>query len=191
MPDYSIDIESLSTRFDAPVLSIGVAAFDRATGNVGATFYREVKIDSAIQYGVVSGSTIAWWMGQTDAAKKLFQSEDKKVSLPQALLDLGKFLIPGSCVWGNGATTDITILEYAHTKVAAKLPWDSWNIRDMRTAVDIAGYRKGDVSFEGVPHNALDDAKHQAKVIAHCLSRVSIKDSPTIQAAPLDEGDLI
>lgn len=189
MNDYSIDLETLSTRYDAPILSIGVAQFCRATGKIGVTFYREVKIDSAIQYGVVNGGTIAWWMNQSDAAKRIFQSEDKKVTLPQALLDLNKFLSPASVVWGNGASMDITILEHAIAKMGTKVPWDFWNIRDMRTVVDIASYRKGDVAFDGVAHNALDDAKHQAKVISHCIGKLSVKASGKPKVTKVDEDD--
>lgn len=189
MNDYSIDLETLSTRFDAPILSIGVAQFSRDSGKIGSTFYREVKIESAVQYGVVNGGTIAWWMGQSDAAKRIFQGEDKKVTLPQALLDLSKFLPPAAVVWGNGATMDITVLEYAIAKMGSKVPWDFWNIRDMRTVVDIAGYRKGDVVFTGVPHNALDDAKHQAEVISHCIGKLSRKTPGKAKVVHTDEDD--
>lgn len=193
MNDYSIDLETLGNRFNAAILSIGAVQFDRYTGNIGKTFYREVNIDSALRFGEVTGSTLQWWMGQGDNAKRIF-SDQNKATLAQALMDLGKFLPTTGMVWGNGATFDITILEHAAFKQGLTLPWQFWNIRDMRTAVDMVGYRKGDLPFEGVAHNALDDAKHQAKVIAHCFGKVTGKSQAKATrkpAAPADDEDLL
>lgn len=42
-------------------------------------------------------------------------------------------------------------------------------MRDMRTIVDVAksaNFDSKSIAFEGTKHNALDDAKHQARVIS-------------------------
>lgn len=171
MHDISIDIETLSTRHDAAILSIGAVVFDRETGELGENFYVTVDIDSAIANGHVLGSTLAWWMQQNEAAKGLFDASEK-CTLAEALFDLSIFVRQreGARVWGNGATFDITILEHAYSRVNLAAPWKFWEIRDMRTLVEAAaarGFNKVSVPFEGEKHNAMDDAVHQARVIAH------------------------
>lgn len=189
MHDFSIDLETLGTRYNAAVISIGVVQFDRSSGQIGETFYREIDFDSAVRAGKANGSTIAWWVSQTEKAKRIFTGKNK-VALAVALDDLRSWMTKLSrdpLVWGNGATFDITILEHAYENgaVGLKEPWAFWNVRDMRTAVDMAGCEKADdlgIQREGVHHNALDDAIHQAQCIAACYRRiVSLSSKPSVQ----------
>ena len=180
MDDFSIDLETLGTRFDAPILSIGAAQFDRHTGEIGKTFYREILVDSAIRHGVISGDTLRWWMNQGEAAKRVFGTENKH-QLQQALVQLSAYLPQKhGRVWGNGSSFDITILEHAYATCNLPPIWKFWDIRDMRTAVDMGDYQKGTIPFEGTAHNALDDAVHQAKVIARCFANVRRSDDDLV-----------
>lgn len=184
--DISIDLETLSTAQDAAILSIGATKFNRHTGEIGETFYIEVDIDDAMKYGSVSGSTLAWWMQQGDSAKRLFRDagadvDNLKWSLYHALHQLHTFIdenYGGVCVWGNGATFDISILEHAYSGVGFKEPWAFWNIRDLRTLVDAAselGFDKGAIQFAGTAHNAKDDAIHQAKIAIAAWNVITAK----------------
>ena len=50
-----------------------------------------------------------------------------------------------------------------------KAPWQYFNVRDVRTVVELGemkGYTKDVVEFEGTPHVALDDAKPQARYVS-------------------------
>lgn len=176
MDHFSIDIETLDNKFSSAVISIGVQQFDPDTGKLGGTFYREVEIDSAIKSGTVSGSTLSWWAGQSDKARRVFGKENK-VSLATALAALATWMRSMSIapkVWGNGATFDITILEHAFVKggVGLAAPWHFTNIRDMRTIVDAADLPPVDWPARvGVHHNALDDAIYQAQCISICWQR--------------------
>lgn len=170
MQDISIDIETLSTRFDAAILSIGAVAFDRNTGEIGEKLYVEVDVADAIAHGHVAGSTLEWWMQQSERARQLFGAPGKS-HLAVVLDQLSTFVTQrqGAKVWGNGATFDITILEHAYARMSKPVPWKFWDIRDMRTIVEAAtkvGLDKHSVPFEGTAHNAVDDAIHQARVIA-------------------------
>jgi len=71
-------------------------------------------------------------------------------------------------VWGNGATFDISILEAAYRQRGIPIPWAFWNIRDVRTIAALAWphVKKDHTEFVGVPHRALDDAKHQARYVS-------------------------
>lgn len=175
-PDASIDLETLSTRGDAAILSIGVTAFDRMSGLLGPRLHVNINIDDAIKHGHVSGSTLAWWMQQDANAKEVAFNGDS--SLAGALVALCGFInaLPGVRVWGNGATFDIGILEYAFNKLGLITPWVFYNIRDMRTLVDLAddmGFDKRSIEFQGTAHNAGDDAAHQARVISAAYKHIT------------------
>lgn len=201
---FSIDLETLGTRYDAPIISIGVVQFDPDIAKHGETFYREIDIDSAVRAGRVSGSTLGWWMTQEKKARDVFEPKDHKVSLATALEELQRWmrgLSADPIVWGNGATFDISILEYAydHGAVGLKEAWAFYNIRDMRTAVDLAGFNNGSWPFlrSGTRHNALDDAAYQAQVISACWTKIkkALGTLPTTVVAqpappPDDEDEL-
>lgn len=172
----SIDLETLKARYDAAILSIGAAVIDLDTGKLGANFYREITLDSAMKAGSVSADTLEWWIGQSDKAKRVFTGQGKKTPLSVALDELRTFIMkhPKATVWGNGSSFDISILEYAydHGCVGLKEPWSYWDIRDMRTIVDVANIDKKDFPTRGVHHNALDDAIYQAEVISAAWRKV-------------------
>jgi exodeoxyribonuclease VIII len=207
MNDFSIDLETLGTRCTAPILSIGVQQFDIDTGKLGATLYSEVDIDSAIRAGRVQADTLAWWVTQNKNAQRVFAHNDQKMHLATALAELttwmrGKSMAPA--VWGNGATFDIAILEYAydHGAVGLKEPWHFMKVRDLRTLIDtaqrLADFDKSTVLKVGVSHNALDDATYQAKLAsaawaalrktAPVAKKAAAKVAPPAPAA--DEDDL-
>jgi hypothetical protein len=205
---FSIDLETLSTKYDAAILSIGAQQFDIKSGKLGGTYYAEVDITSAIKAGRVDGKTLAWWMRQDAKAKRVFAEEGKKplsVALDELLQWMrGKSMAPR--VYGNGATFDITILEVAYERgcVGLQPGWHYTNVRDMRTLVDvaqeIAGFDQRSVDRVGTHHNALDDATYQANVmIAAWASLVSLKTgkvkplskpAPAKPIAPIDEDEL-
>ena len=180
---FSIDLETLGTRYNAAILSIGVQQFDIGTGKLGETFYREIDLDSAIKAGKVTGSTLAWWALQGDAAKRVFGSNGK-TPLSVALEELRTWMRKKATnpkVWGNGASFDISILEHAYDNgaVGLKEPWQYTNIRDMRTIMDYCLVKP---KREGTHHNALDDAKYQAQCIAAAHQTITRNGVPSVWA---------
>lgn len=188
MTDISIDLETLGTKPGCPVLSIGLAAFDRQTqtvepmGVIGPIDLHE----QIAKYGLEpSGDTIAWWAQQSDAAKRDVFS----VHALEPLEALGNLLevLPlddsapyPRCpvrVWGNGASFDIAILEafFAAVDTNNYGRYDLFshrNVRDMRTIMDLAGMSSKSIPFEGEAHTALDDAVHQAKCILAAMEKL-------------------
>lgn len=195
--DICIDLETLSNKFNSPILSIGAAKFDRVTGKVGPTFYVEIDPDDAIRHGLVSASTLAWWMKQDAKARRVFEPSAKKVQLKMGLQMLGDFVRAqgaGAKPWGNGSSYDITVLEHAYEMAGQGLEpqWKFWDIRDMRTIVDVAeccGFVK-DKLVNGVAHNALDDAVHQAKEIARAFAHIGGKKQPVPVVATFVDDEL-
>lgn len=182
MTDISIDLETLGNTFDAAILSVGACQFNRHTGEIGVTYVAHIKLDDALQSGHVNGDTLAWWMLQPDQARDQF-AFTQRVSMFHALSGLSKFVAetnPGVDVpvWGNGPIFDISALENAYRRALSGKPaWNFWNVRDMRTLLDVAWqvalFDKKTVPFAGTPHNALDDAVHQAKVMARAFDAIN------------------
>lgn len=197
--DFSIDLETLSNKYNSPILSIGVCKFDRLTGKTGPTFYVEIDPEDALRYGKPTASTLSWWMEQSYAARRVFKPSPKKVTLTLGLRMLGDFLRSQGkgtpTVWGNGSSFDITILEHAYDVAGGGLEpqWHFWNIRDMRTLIDVAemsGFKKRQLT-KGTAHNALDDAVHQAEVMAEAFAHVLGGKKPvaTPSPAPAEDDD--
>ncbi|EGU4504909.1 3'-5' exoribonuclease, partial [Salmonella enterica] len=73
-------------------------------------------------------------------------------------------------VWGNGANFDNVILRSAFERASLPCLWNFWNDHDVRTMVTLGraiGFDpKRDMPFEGDMHNALADARHQAKYVS-------------------------
>jgi hypothetical protein len=104
-------------------------------------------------------------MGQSDAAKKVFNEQAKPAERVLKLFSQWyKNNHNNSKVWGNGATFDISILENMFDMYDINHPWIYYNVMDLRTFKRFVG--KGEkVQKSGVNHNALDDAKSQAQYV--------------------------
>lgn len=173
-----IDLETMGQRFDAPVVSIGAVYFDPETGRLGDDFYAAIDITDAFRWGRPDGSTVKWWM-QQDALARIAATEGEE-ELKSALTRFSAWYTPRSPVWGNGATFDISILEYAYGRLGGKQPWAFWDVRDCRTIKDIGSHLNvGTKVQKGVAHNALDDAKSQARWVSEIWMRLKGKSVAT------------
>lgn len=178
--DVSIDLETTSNLFNAGILSIGAVGFNRTTGKIGPEFYAQINLVDTLRYGKVSASTLQWWLKQSAAAAQVFNPV-RGMPLLNALRGLNDFLRaqPANiCVWGNGSSFDITVLEHAFHAFDIeefKPEWarNFWSVRDLRTLVDVSGLDKSAVLFDGTAHNALDDARHQAKIACAAFAKIN------------------
>lgn len=165
-----IDIETLGTFMNAPVVTIGACFFDPMTGEIGKKFYAKIDVKDALRFGVLDPETLVWWLGQEKDAQKELTSG--KALLAETLKELSVFYNSGhdAAIWGNGPTFDITILEYAyHKALGQKAPWPFWNVRDVRTVVQLAqGIVKKPANFtkDKVAHNAIDDCVFQVGYVS-------------------------
>lgn len=161
MRDLMIDIETCGTKPGCAVLSIGAVYFDRK-GNIGEQFYASMGF-SALSYGVADPATMEWWSQQSEQSRAdAFGGTDNPLEVAQRF---AKFIKPDCLPWGNGSVFDITILEAWFDTVGVPCPWKFWNVRDVRTAVDLLGVNPKLFTREGTFHNALDDCMHQIKYL--------------------------
>ena len=176
MQEVMIDLETLDNKSSAAIVSIGACVFDRLTGKIIDTFYRRIDMEAAIASGgTCSGSTLIWWMQQDDEARIELTKGGSKISV--AMADFIKFLPANCIVWGNGSSFDISILEMTLQRLKLECPWEFWNVRDVRTVLDLASHlvKKSDIPFVDTKHNALADAIHQATYVAAMISALKAK----------------
>jgi len=171
MNNLMIDLETLSCQDDAVLLSIGACYFCIETGEIGETFHKAINIQNSINgKRTIDASTLLWWLEQGDDAKKVFNASKKADGLKIVMNQFAEFVKPNAKPWGNGISFDLVKLKTAFKLCRIKTPWEFWNERDVRTIVEMGellkiNYKKSYV-FDGVEHDALDDARHQAKYVS-------------------------
>ena len=166
-----IDLETMGKNPDAPIISIGAIFFDPQTGDMGPEFSKTIDLETA--GGVIDRDTIKWWLKQSREAQSAIMTDE--IPLDDALLQLREFIDENSGeffvqVWGNGANFDNTILRRSYERQGITCPWRYYNDRDVRTIVELGKAIDFDartaIPFEGERHNALDDARYQAKYVS-------------------------
>ncbi len=156
-----IDLETLDTTSWAVIRSIGACIFNEQ--GVVKTFYQNVSPESCTALGMsTSAETLQWWSEQPLEARSVLETD--QIPLKEALLALrswyGRRSMP---TWGNGPDFDNAILQSAYKCVGMDCPWKFWDNRCLRTARSLF---PGEVNeFQGVKHNAMDDAVHQARIL--------------------------
>jgi len=151
-----IDIETMGTRPDAPVIAIGAVKFD--AHGAGDTMYHAV--DMATVGGVPDMGTVRWWLCQSDDARAAVAAGS--VHIATALDDLALWIGHDALVWGNGAGFDNVILRATYTRMGRETPWPTFSDRCYRTIKNLFP-RAPKPKRRGTAHNALDDAVFQAE----------------------------
>lgn len=168
-----IDLETLDINLSAVILSIGAVRFllpkkgEEIEGEFilyrDNPFYEVVDINDQLYQGrTVSGDTIRWWMVQdpeVQTAAFALNTHPLKDTLHQLFMFVNQE--PDTMVWGNGANFDISILEHAYQKTRLPAPWGYNNVRCYRT-LKTTWSDVPEEAFQGMEHNALDDAINQA-----------------------------
>lgn len=170
MRDVQVDLETLGQTPGCVILSLGAVAFDPT--KLGPEFYAVINTEDCLKYGLFKeDSTVQWWAGQSEQAREVLKlAANKKTSMPLKMAltkyfdylksDVGKpsMIRQHSC----GAGFDLPIIAVAAHRVGLKLPTQFWNDRCHRTNKAKAP-KSSEPKREGTYHNALDDAKHQAR----------------------------
>ncbi|MFS4119147.1 3'-5' exoribonuclease domain-containing protein [Escherichia coli] len=166
-----IDLETMGKNPDAPINALAGKFFDPATGEMGPEFSKTIDLETA--GGVIDRDTIKWWLKQSREAQSAILTDE--IPLDDALLQLREFIDENSGeffvqVWGNGANFDNVILRRSYERQGIPCPWRYTNDRDVRTMVALGLVMDFDarsvITFEGERHNALLDARYQAKYVS-------------------------
>ena len=167
MSEIMIDIETLSTKNNASILTIGAIRFDRNSFKIKDQFYKRITKESNEHFNRdFNQDTIDWWSKQSDQAKKeIFENKDR-INLSTALQELSIFCRRASKIWANGVAFDINILESAYDACDLDTPWKFWTVRDTRTIYDL-----GDITLNNFKRqNELDSDHHNA--LADCITQL-------------------
>lgn len=169
MNDIMLDLETMGTAANAPIVGIGAVRFNPKSEEIGDTFYTLIDLESSVNAGgVMSASTVLWWMQQSDAARNEICNPDiVRFTIHEALLKFSDWVKLDDKIWGNGVDFDNVILSATYKQCGIKQPWQFWNNRCYRTVKSLRPNIK--LEREGVHHNCLDDAISQAKHLQKLL----------------------
>ena len=166
-----VDLETLSTRMDAHILTIGAIAFDTKTFEIKDSFYKRVDSKSCEELGLhTCKETLKFWEAQSREAKEEAFSQVGRMPIADVMTDFVKFWNKnnGDELWCNGANFDEPILSTIFDKLQLHKPWKFWNVRCLRTLMALAGLNMK--MFGPVAHNALEDCKNQLRAFKAAYS---------------------
>lgn len=175
------DLETLSVRTNASIVSIAAVAFDIDNGEI----FDEIKIDiNPNEWNKnnrhIDGYTIKWWLNQdNEVVKDIFGVKENLYDLKTALSKVSEFvdkhITNELTVWGNGSTMDITILQSAYEYFDMSTPWKYWQVNDVRTIVALIPEIKENMNFIGQKHSPIDDCKHEIRYLVATLNNINRK----------------
>jgi exodeoxyribonuclease VIII len=159
-----VDLETMSTRANAVILSIGAVKF---TFEHGITDEFKVNIDpkSCKKHGLhIDKTTVDWWASQSKEARLSWQKDPDPISLPDAMDKFLDWWGTNKNLWFvcNGMSFDAPILSSALIAVDKRAPWKYRNELDLRTIYNLFGVSTESLkTHDGVYHDSLFDSKFQ------------------------------
>lgn len=166
MSDFTycmVDLETLSQRVDAAVVSIGAVKFNIDNESTDP-FYININPHSCKELGMsITQDTIDWWKKQKPEAMAAWRKDG--VSPQEAADKFVDFLgdAKNLHVCANGVDFDLPILKNLLELTNHKCPWNWWNQIDVRTVYKLAGLKTSTAPRVGNYHTALDDCLSQIK----------------------------
>jgi len=171
-----LDLESLGTKPNAAVLTLGAVKFNPYTDeDPTQALYVKFDVDEQIALGrFVDEGTLRWWSHQSAEVREEALSEGDRLSCNAALDQLNKFLVGADEIWAQGPVFDIPMLESLMRDLKRPIPWHYWQIRDSRTIFKLVGDPRREMDTPDL-HNALADAYNQAKAVQIVFKKLNLK----------------
>lgn len=178
------DVETLGLKPGCVVLSIGAVQFFPKTGELGEEFYVNIDMATSFTAGLkLDTETLYWWLKQDKRAGEIFNTN--KVELRDACAQFANWYEEcsnGFKMWSNWSAFDMPIMQTAfHAAGGIKFPtedshWNNMCHGTLKTLFPLDREIKEQLKPEGfVAHNALWDAKWQAKQALYIFNRVNSK----------------
>lgn len=170
-----LDLETLSTRPNAVILTLGAVKFNPfSLEDPGPGLYVRPDVDEQIAQGRdVQDDTVNWWMTQSEDVREEALGTDGRISVEDMYRQLNRFLVGANSIWAQGPLFDFAILENLYRQYGWPTPWQYWQIRDSRTLFGVHGDPrvKGKVGL----HNALEDCVSQATAVQQVYNRLGLE----------------
>lgn len=203
--NIALDIETLSTRPTAAIISIAAKAFSFTSEEKLARtdFYQLVDASSCAMYGMhFDPQTIDWWSRRDEIArspylKGISDSINDVLLLLERWVDTVRDMSPDKTihVWMQGTDFDAAILRNAYCVVFgddSKMPWRHFELRDSRTFINaVIGAIKPELTNpydaipknpSWVPHDVMSDVDNliwNVKHVFQMIAPLSQQLSPT------------
>ena len=171
-----LDLETLSTRPNAAIVSIGAVKFCTSKG-ILSSFKVNIDPVSSKKYGChFDKKTIEWWSEQSKEARRSWQTDPQPlgVALNYFLDWYGNKSKP---TWVKGASFDYPILENSLRACSFDFPWEYWHLNCYRTIINFVGIDDRNLkSADSVYHDAVSDCEEQVKVLIPLLKSMRGED---------------
>lgn len=177
--EVMIDIETLGEV----ILSIGAVVV--RDGGLAEEFHQKIDPTSCERLGLTcDAKTALWWMAQPDDARKLAVDRTGEEELRNGIARLNHFIHQARTyftpraslrVWCKGASYDFPRLEKSFELCGQSPDWKYWEQNCYRTLKNCLPHIAAP-EREGVAHDALDDAKHQARHLIELLKALPVSD---------------
>lgn len=166
MAHIMMDLESWGTRPGCALRSIGAVVFDPHSDSLGDEFYSNIDDRSCQDIGLtIDPETVQWWAQQSPEAVEHLKRDQRSIKVVVSAFH--NWFREGGCthVWCHGANFDEPLWQAVAQRLGLAVPWKFWNVRCTRTIYEAANFDPRSLPREGAHHNALDDAKHQARCV--------------------------
>ena len=167
-----LDLETLGVESGAAILSVGLVCFDLDGPDRAASLHLGISKP----LGKIEIGTTMWWMQQSDDARKRIVDVTNHGDTELIVCASIKSMVEVFGIkelWSNGPSFDERLLHEMFDRnhqVGKSWPFRHNAGRDCRTIFDIgATLNVPWIEREGVGHDALDDAIHQANNVAAIL----------------------
>lgn len=189
-----LDLETLSTKTTALIVSIGAYRFDPYTyepefKSDPRPFYVRLRLNLNDMQFDVDPDTLNWWMKQSEETRAEFTHPDR-IAAASALTMLMSWIAGERAlnesyredviIWSHG-NFDVPILQHAYEAYHISVPWYYRSPRDLRTIIMAAFGENLDVEevVEGFPkneksHHPVYDAWHQSVMVQECYRRLKM-----------------
>ena len=174
--DVMLDIETLSTRPESVILTLGAVKFSPWDQEVNTEtgLYLRIDVDEQLQLDRhVQQETVDWWGKQAEEVREEALGEHERTRLGDSVDQLNRFLVGAENIWCQGPAFDIVILENLYRQLGRPTPWQFWQIRDSRTLFSVHGDPR-EKGRHGA-HNALIDCYYQARAVQQIYNQVGVK----------------
>jgi hypothetical protein len=171
-----LDLETLSTKPNAVILSLGAVKFDPFSERIDVDEGLDLRVDVDEQSALgrdIQEETVAWWEKQPPEVQDAAFNPDGRIKLAGFIKTLNKFLVGADNIWCQGPAFDIVILEDLYRQLGIPTPWQFWQISDSRTLFKTHGDPR-DKNRKGA-HNALMDCVYQAVGVQQVYQKQNVQ----------------
>lgn len=168
LKNICVDVETLSTDFNAVIVSISAVKFSLTTDQI-ETFVVNINPREGKELGLhISESTIDWWRKQKPEAVKAWMNS--QIGLSEALDMFDEFCGKGDLTWfANGSCFDFPILDSSYKAVGKEPIFKYWKSFDLRTVYWLTSFDTKSAERVGTYHVGIDDCLTQIKWFKNCI----------------------